>query len=72
MPFFASGTLAGPSPVPACRAERPRIMPETTKATSASPVTATPAHFSGEKTNDAAKSPMAVPIFQSISIAPVR
>ena len=47
-------------------------MPETTKVTIASPVTATPAHFSGENTNEEAKSPMATPIFQIISIAPVR
>ena len=49
-----------------------RSIPETTKATSATTVTTTPAHFSGEKMNDVPKSPIATPIFQIISIAPVR
>ena len=31
-----------------------------------------PAHFIGENTNAVAKSPIALPIFQNISIDPVR
>src|SRR6185437_5563777 len=49
-----------------------RSPPDTANSTPAAPATITPTHTRGENTNDDAKSPMAVPICQSILIAPVR
>ncbi len=51
---------------------RRRSGPDTTNSTTASPATAIPDHTRGEKAKPFAKSPMATPIFQNISIEPVR
>src|SRR5215469_3387446 len=56
-----------------CRAALRRCRPPVEmNSTAAAPATAMPAHFTGENTNAEAKFPIAVPIFQNISIDPVR
>ena len=51
---------------------RRRSGPDTTNSSAENPATAIPDHTFGENTNPVAKSPIATPIFQNISIAPVR
>jgi hypothetical protein len=51
---------------------RLRSGPDTTNSTTARPASAIPDHTFGENTKPLAKSPIATPIFQNISIEPVR
>src|ERR1022692_4869462 len=74
-PGLAAGSPAGPDGADDAAflpARRRRRAPETTKSRADAPATMTPDQTLGEKMNDAAKLLTAVPIFHSISIAPVR
>ena len=83
MAFSWPGWPAAPGSAPATgrvvsasaavlRRRRRLAGPDTTNRTAASAATPTPDQTFGESTNEAAKSPMAVPIFQNISMEPVR
>ena len=67
VPLDSAACLSWPRPTP-----RRRIGRDTTNSTTARPASAIPAHTFGENTKPLAKSPTATPIFQNISIEPVR